>query len=149
MGHTKVHIWPWILLQQCPKDVLIRESIGAWPLSAVCSLALSCIHHSCIGDLRRSTLACSLYCLFMDPLSLDLSNPFLNLLILSACGRCYRSSLWQQIPEIHYSLSRNVPSSINSKWFPTSFSECLPHLIILSLVKNSSMSTLPTVFIIL
>lgn len=95
---------------------------------------------SCIGDVRRSILACPLYCLFMNLLSLDLSNPFLNLLILSACGRWYRSSLWQQIPEIHYSLSRNVPSLINFELFPASFSECLPHLVILNLVKNSILS---------
>lgn len=125
LGHTSGHIWPWILLRQCPEDGVIRESTGAWPMSAVCSLAHSCIHRSCIGGVRRSIFACSLYCLFMDLLSLDLSNPFLNLLILSACGRCSRSSLWQQIPEIHYCLTRNV-SFINFKLFPASFSECFP-----------------------
>jgi len=120
-----------------------RVCAGARPLSAVCSLALSCICHS-----RRSILACFLYGLFMDQLSLDLSNPFLNLLMLSACHRCYGSSLCQHIPEIHYRLSRNVPF-IDFKLFTFSFSECHPHLIILSLVKNSCMSTLSTGFIIL
>lgn len=133
-GHTYGHIWPWILLHQCPEDGIIREGTGAWPTSAVCSLAHSCIHHSCIGAVRRTIFACSLYCLFMDLLSLDLSNPFLNLLILSACARCSRSSLWQQISEIHFCLTRNVSSFTNFKLFSVSFSECLPQLIILNLV---------------
>lgn len=127
---------------------MIREGTGAWSLSVVCSLAHFCIHHSCFGGVRRSIFACSWYCLFMDLLSLDLCNPSLNLLILSACGRCSRSSLWQQIPEIHYCLTRNVSSFINFKLFPASFSECLPQLIILKLVKNSSISTFSTDFII-
>lgn len=109
MGHTNVHIWLWILLHQYPQscaDEGEHRSLAPCLQSAPLHIPASTI--LVLGVLGVASFAHSLYCLFMDLLSLDLSNPFLNTLILSACGRCSRSSLWQQIPEIHYCLTRNV-----------------------------------------
>lgn len=115
LGHTQCSYLALDSSPAVPRGCADQEEDMS--LAPVCSLLPWTLlhHHSCTGGVGRSILACSLYCLFMDPLSLDLSNPFLNLLVLSACGRCYRSSLWQQIPEVHYSLSSNVPYFINFK----------------------------------
>ena len=67
-------------------EMVFRESCGAWLLSAVCSCSLACT----VGEVSGTRL-CSLYYLFMDLLSRNLSNPSLTLLTLSASAASYVS----------------------------------------------------------
>lgn len=116
LGHSSVHIWPWILLHQCPEDVLMRESTGAWPMSAVCSLAHSSSTILVLWVLGGASLpvACTVclwtYC------------PWICLIPFWTCWYCLPVA---DVPGHHCgnkfqkfsTISRNVSSFVNFKLF--------------------------------
>lgn len=102
-------------LQQRQQERLFRDSMQTWPLpwSVVIVSASQLVYQGCQ---RLST--CIVFLVFMDLFPMNLPHSHLKLLITV----CLSSLLWQQVPEVHYSLWKVLLSELNQS--PVSFTEC-------------------------
>lgn len=79
---------------QCQQEAIVRQKIWLWQLLVVHYLCIPPNSSHCIKDARGYFSTCLCQCLFIDPLSMNLPNSFLNLLILTSSTVQIKNLWW-------------------------------------------------------